>query len=60
MRNPKDSDKSIMMEDSMKSTFSTKITAVKVSINANLSSGRKNIIRGKTASVQLDANLRVF
>lgn len=60
MRNLKDNDKSIKIEDSMKSTFSVKITAVQVSINASLSSDTKNIMKGKTSSVQLDANLRVF
>lgn len=47
-------------EDSMKSTFSVKMTAVQVSINARLSSDTKYIIRGKTSTVQLDASLRIF
>lgn len=44
----------------MKSTFSVKMAAAKVSINASLSSDTESIIRGKTSSVQLDANLRVI
>lgn len=60
MRNLKDNNKFIMTEDTMRSTFSVKMTVVKVGINASLLSDTKNVRRGKTSRVQLDANLRVF
>lgn len=47
-------------EDSTKSTFSVKMTAVQVSINARLSSDTKYIIKGKTSTIPLDASLRIF